>query len=163
MRTRSSSQNLTTTLFNISNTNTKNTKNKTKTDHGPKEEDNQQPIITLTCADTYTTLSRHPGYARATSDMARWLPTLHAIPIPIPTPKPKPKPALAQPTPSSNPRANTNDKTAGKAEAAASAGLQAHAASTNGVVVAHAMRPALEIDAANVMAVLRDFDRRFAA
>ncbi|OAP64748.1 hypothetical protein AYL99_00720 [Fonsecaea erecta] len=66
--------------------------------------------VTLTCADAYTTLSRHPAYERAAGDIAEWMPKLHAC----------------EPT---------NPGMAG--------------------------RPALEIDAANVMAVLRDFDRRF--
>ncbi|OQV06496.1 hypothetical protein CLAIMM_11053 [Cladophialophora immunda] len=66
--------------------------------------------VTLTCADAYTTLSRHPAYERAAGDIGEWMPKLHA----------------SEP---SNP------------------GM--------------AGRPALEIDAANVMAVLRDFDRRF--
>lgn len=65
--------------------------------------------LTLSCADAYTTLSRHPAYERASGDIAKWLPKLHA----------------------------TESST-----------------SMNG-------RPALEIDAANVMAVLKDFDRRF--
>lgn len=65
--------------------------------------------VTLTCADAYTTLSRHPAYERASGDIANWLPKLHA--------------------------SEANTATVG--------------------------RPALEIDAANVMAVLKDFDRRF--
>ncbi|KIW18264.1 hypothetical protein PV08_02552 [Exophiala spinifera] len=65
--------------------------------------------VTLTCADAYTTLSRHPAYESASDEIATWLPKLHA--------------SDAQP----------------------------------GMVG----RPALEIDAANVMAVLKDFDRRF--
>lgn len=65
--------------------------------------------VTLTCADAYTTLSRHPAYERASGDIATWLPKLHAS--------------------------------------------DAHTGMGG--------RPALEIDAANVMAVLRDFDRRF--
>ncbi|KAL2405825.1 bZIP transcription factor hapX [Exophiala dermatitidis] len=65
--------------------------------------------VTLTCADAYTTLSRHPAYERASADIATWLPKLHAS--------------------------------------------DAHPAMSG--------RPALEIDAANVMAVLKDFDRRF--
>jgi bZIP transcription factor/Minimal binding motif of Hap4 for binding to Hap2/3/5 len=177
IRTRSSSQNLntTTTFFNSSNSNTKNTNTKDKNENasGLKEQATQQPIITLTCADTYTTLSRHPGYARATGDMARWLPTLlHPIPIPIPTPNQDPILTHTPANPRPNPRPNTNnDKTAGNAAPAPApaeaGGLKAHAtaAATNGVGVSvrHAMaRPALEIDAANVMAVLRDFDRRFA-
>ena len=77
----------------------------------------QKPAITLTCADAYTTLSRHPGYARATGEMTSWLPKLHAS------------------------DAAANEK-----------------AGNSGVARS---RPAMEIDAANVMAVLKDFDRRF--
>ena len=66
-----------------------------------------KPSVTLTCADAYTTLSRHPAYERASGDIANWLPKLNANPT----------------------------------------GAEG--------------RPAMEIDAANVMAVLRDFDRRF--
>lgn len=65
--------------------------------------------ITLTCADAYTTLSRHPAYERASGEIATWMPKLCANP-----------------------------------------------SNADG-------RPAMEIDAANVMAVLRDFDRRFGA
>ena len=70
--------------------------------------------VTLTCADAYTTLSRHPAYERAADDIGEWMPRLHAT----------------EPT-------------------------------ASGTSVAMEARPALEIDAANVMAVLRDFDRRF--
>ena len=69
------------------------------------------PSITLTCADAYTTLSRHPGYERASGDIASWMPKLNAT------------------------------------TAAAAEMLEG--------------RPAMEIDAANVMSVLKDFDRRF--
>ncbi|KAK4944367.1 hypothetical protein LTR10_016253 [Elasticomyces elasticus] len=65
--------------------------------------------VTLTCADAYTTLSRHPAYERASGEIATWLPKLHA----------------------------------------------------NDAAPPMVGRPALEIDAANVMAVLKDFDRRF--
>jgi anti-sigma28 factor (negative regulator of flagellin synthesis) len=67
--------------------------------------------VRLTCADAYTTLSRHPAYQRAAGDIGEWMPKLHA----------------------------TDPTASGAIEG----------------------RPALEIDAANVMAVLRDFDRRF--
>jgi anti-sigma28 factor (negative regulator of flagellin synthesis) len=67
--------------------------------------------IRLTCADAYTTLSRHPGYERASGDIASWMPKLHASSV-------------------------------------------ATAENLEG-------RPAMEIDAANVMSVLKDFDRRF--
>ena len=69
------------------------------------------PGIMLTCADAYTTLSRHPGYEQASGDIASWMPKLHAT------------------------------------TAAAAEILEG--------------RPAMEIDAANVMSVLKDFDRRF--
>ncbi|RMZ92045.1 hypothetical protein DV736_g687, partial [Chaetothyriales sp. CBS 134916] len=72
--------------------------------------------VTLTCADAYTTLSRHPAYERASSEIASWMPKLHASDVSPPS---------------------------------QSAGTQVKA------------RPAMEIDAANVMAVLKDFDRRF--
>ena len=67
--------------------------------------------ISLTCADAYTTLSRHPGYERASGDIASWMPKLQAT-------------------------------------------VTATAEKLGG-------RPAMEIDAANVMSVLKDFDRRF--
>jgi hypothetical protein len=154
MRTRSTGQN-----FNSSNNKKNNSNNKNNSDsRGQEEAQPPQPIITLTCADTYTTLSRHPGYTKATGDMARWLPTLHPVPIPIPIANPNPNPASTDPNPCNRKTNSPDDKIAGNA----SAGIKAHAAATtttttNGVQP----RPALEIDAANVMAVLRDFDRRF--
>jgi hypothetical protein len=75
--------------------------------------------VTLTCADAYTTLSRHPAYERASAEITSWMPKLHA--------------------------ADRNS-----ADVAVSKDHQPVAS-----------RPAMEIDAANVMAVLRDFDRRF--
>lgn len=71
--------------------------------------------ITLSCADAYTTLSRHPGYSRAQGEMAGWMGKL--LPVPV--------------------------------FAVAREGEKAVAAT------------AMEIDAANVMTVLREFDRRF--
>lgn len=65
------------------------------------------PPITLSCADAYTTLSRHPGYGRAQGEMAGWMGRL----LPVP------------------------------------AGGE--------------VKTAMEIDAANVMIVLKEFDRRF--
>ena len=67
--------------------------------------------VRLTCADAYTTLSRHPGYEKASGEIATWMPKLHANDAP------------------------------GSVEATE--------------------RAAMEIDAANVMAVLKEFDRRF--
>lgn len=77
----------------------------------------QKPTVTLTCADAYTTLSRHPAYDRASGDIASWLPKLHASDI------------------------------SGDGKLGSASGVH--------------NRPAMEIDAANVMAVLKDFDRRF--
>ena len=71
----------------------------------------QKDHVMLTCADAYTTLSRHPAYERASGEIASWMPKLHAS-------DPAMKEALEE-------------------------------------------RPAMEIDAANVMTVLKDFDRRF--
>ena len=68
--------------------------------------------ITLSCADAYTTLSRHPNFSRASEDLETWLPRLHTLP--------KPRDI------------NLSN------------------------------RPAMEVEAASVMGVLRYFDRRFA-
>ncbi|KAI9892208.1 MAG: hypothetical protein M1814_001667 [Vezdaea aestivalis] len=66
------------------------------------------PGVALSCADVYTTLSRHPAYEQASDDLGSWLGCL--------------KPALPQ--------------------------------GEHG-------RPAMEIEAASVMGVLKLFDRRF--
>ncbi|PGH27197.1 hypothetical protein AJ80_01154 [Polytolypa hystricis UAMH7299] len=76
---------------------------------------NQEPI-TLSCADAFTTLSRHPNFSRASDELTTWLPRLHTLP--------KPRNLLSQ------------DNIAN--------------------------RPAMEVEAASVMGVLRYFDRRFA-
>ncbi|EEQ89217.1 hypothetical protein RJZ56_000671 [Blastomyces dermatitidis] len=73
-----------------------------------------QPI-TLSCADTYTALSRHPKFSRAADDLNTWLPRLHTLPNP-------------RDLPQSN----------------------------------YGGRPAMEVEAASVMGVLKYFDRRFA-
>lgn len=67
--------------------------------------------LTLSCADTYTTLSRHPKFSQATSEIDSWVPRLHPLPPP---------------------RSDIDT------------------------------RPAMEVEAASVMGVLRYFDRRFA-
>lgn len=72
------------------------------------------PPITLSCADTFTTLSRHPNFSRASDELSTWLPRLHTLPVPP--------------------------------------GMSSSVAS----------RPAMEVEAASVMGVLRYFDRRFA-
>ncbi|KAJ5831921.1 hypothetical protein N7474_000232 [Penicillium riverlandense] len=40
------------------------------------------PSLTLTCADTFTTLSRHPNFSRASDDISTWLPKLNTLPNP---------------------------------------------------------------------------------
>lgn len=64
---------------------------------------------TLTCADAYTTLSRHPHYSEASDYLTSWMPNLQTRPT----------------------------------------------------VLGEEGRPAMEVDAANVMSVLKFFDRRF--
>lgn len=77
--------------------------------------------LTLTCADAFTTLSRHPKFSQASDELTSWLPKLHTLP------KPR-EPSLGD----------------------------AMSPSITG-------RPALEVEAASVMGVLRHFDRRFAS
>ena len=107
---------------------------------GEEGEKIPQPIITLTCADAYATLSRHPGYQQATGDMARWLPRLH------PT-----TPHLISPDMDDRNGDTTLEQGGGRCITAADASHDVQG------------RPAMEIDAANVMSVLRDFDRRFSS
>ncbi|ERF74041.1 hypothetical protein EPUS_03856 [Endocarpon pusillum Z07020] len=111
---------------------------------GKEEEENvsQLPTITLSCADAYTTLSRHPGYTKATGEMARWLPRLHATPA-IPA----------------DHIGSSSEWQAGSNGSAAGVDVSVPGNGGGGIMVEG--RPALEIDAANVMAVLREFDRRF--
>ncbi|KAL2010495.1 hypothetical protein VTN00DRAFT_6302 [Thermoascus crustaceus] len=78
------------------------------------------PALTLTCADTFTTLSRHPNFSRASDELSTWLPKLHTLPNPRDV-APKDR------------HGNHIDN-----------------------------RPAMEVEAASVMGVLRYFDRRFA-
>ena len=90
--------------------------------------------VTLTCADAYTTLSRHPAYERASAEITSWMPKLHASDSPVP-------PGSSHGGTTQKGRGKGVDHRDGRPRTPA--------------------RPAMEIDAANVMAVLRDFDRRF--
>jgi hypothetical protein len=38
--------------------------------------------LTLTCADAFSTLSRHPNFSRASDDISTWLPKLNTLPNP---------------------------------------------------------------------------------
>lgn len=42
----------------------------------------QSQSLTLSCADTFTTLSRHPNFTRASDELSTWLPKLHPLPNP---------------------------------------------------------------------------------
>lgn len=86
----------------------------------PSVSSNPSPL-TLTCADAFTTLSRHPNFSQATDELTSWLPKLHTLP------KPR-EPSL-----------------------------------TDSLGSAISERPAMEVEAASVMGVLRYFDRRFAS
>ncbi|RAL01984.1 bZIP transcription factor HapX [Aspergillus ibericus CBS 121593] len=45
------------------------------------------PSLTLSCADAFTTLSRHPNFSRASDDISSWLPKLHTLPDPNSSPR----------------------------------------------------------------------------
>ena len=89
----------------------------------------QNPSIALSCADAYTTLSRHPAYEQASGEMTSWLPRLHA--------------------------------SSAKENLAAEVGKETELGKELEGQPDIAGRHAMEIDAANVMAVLKHFDRRF--
>ena len=91
----------------------------------------EQSSITLSCADTYTTLSRHPGYERASGEMSSWLPRLNAS-------------SMEDTQAAQSGKSTELDK-----------GLEGQPNMAG--------RHPMEIDAANVMTVLKDFDRRFAS
>ncbi|KAJ5908914.1 bZIP transcription factor hapX [Penicillium taxi] len=46
----------------------------------PKPKPNTPNALTLSCADAFTTLSRHPNYSRASDEISTWLPKLHPLP-----------------------------------------------------------------------------------
>ncbi|KAK2733690.1 hypothetical protein FQN57_001969 [Myotisia sp. PD_48] len=49
----------------------------------PRRPPTSAPSITLSCADTFTTLSRHPKFANATDELSTWLPRLNTLPSPL--------------------------------------------------------------------------------
>lgn len=89
----------------------------------------------LNCADSYTVLSRHPQFSRATNDLSSWVPRLNIQP---------------NTSSASDIDPNTN--------ATATVGV----AGATGAIEQVDQRPAIEVEAASVMNVLRYFDRRFA-
>ncbi|KAI1113256.1 hypothetical protein F5Y14DRAFT_441962 [Nemania sp. NC0429] len=53
-----------------------------KSANPPAQAPNSSFEVSLSCADAYQTLSRHPGFERATDEFGTWLPKLKAIPKP---------------------------------------------------------------------------------
>lgn len=144
----------TTTTTQGSNKNTQNPhhpREQAERDQNPaaRAEESHIAPITLSCADAYTTLSRHSGYSKATREMERWLPQL------------RPVSQHAAPTVKRAQQDNRDDL-AGTVENLNSMpeGLVGSHVDSNDFNMEG--RPAMEIDAANVMAVLAEFDRRFA-
>ncbi|KAK2756441.1 hypothetical protein FQN54_005334 [Arachnomyces sp. PD_36] len=93
------------------------TRNSTKPNNATQEPSSR--AVSLSCADAFTTLSRHPNFSRANDELGSWLPRLQTLPNPQEV---APKDNQGQITDS---------------------------------------RPAMEVEAASVMGVLRYFDRRF--
>lgn len=51
------------------------------TSHPPPQPPFMEPKgLTLTCADTFTTLSRHPAFSKASAELGAWVPQLAAVP-----------------------------------------------------------------------------------
>ena len=48
----------------------------------PPPNSRDSPSLTLSCADAFTTLSRHPKFSRASDELSSWLPKLHMLPNP---------------------------------------------------------------------------------
>ena len=101
---------------------------------------------TMSCADAYTTLSRHPRYQEAASDgqeLGRWLPTLNTV----------------------FSRHRQNDDGVSGAVGGTMPGPQRDdldaVLRTQEEQAQMQGRPAMEVEAASVMQVLRLFDRRF--
>ena len=93
---------------------------------------------TISCADAFDTLSRHPAFERASKDLGEWLPRLKTIP------------AHGDRRTDENGERTTDSTTSRGPEAMKG---PSHP-STAG-------RTAFEIEAASVLGVLRIFDRRF--
>ena len=99
---------------------------------------------TISCADAFTTLSRHPAFERASRDLGEWLPRLVTIPSMA-------RGANKQPTPSG--------KLGDGVRKSPLKGVSDILGRDHMPTVAG--RTAFDIEAASVMGVLRMFDRRF--
>lgn len=94
---------------------------------------------TLSCADAFSTLARHPAFDQASVELSSWVPQLATRSVP----------ALASP-------AITSSDATGTAGGNVVPPMQSGSHPMQG-------RTAFEIEAASVMGVLRFFDRRFGA
>ena len=105
---------------------------------------------TISCADAFTTLSRHPAFERASKDLGEWLPRLVTIP------------AVRK---NANDAQETYDVAGSKlADSVASATATVEDDATkapSAIQPSLGGRTAFDIEAASVMGVLRMFDRRF--
>ncbi|KAJ5342969.1 hypothetical protein MYU51_016071 [Penicillium brevicompactum] len=57
-------------------------KNTTMSAQPPPPKPASPSELTLSCADAFTTLSRHPNFNRASDEISSWLPKLHTLPNP---------------------------------------------------------------------------------
>lgn len=64
------------------NSNNNHSKSSSRGISKPTLNSRQSPSLTLSCADAFTTLSRHPKFSRASDDLSSWLPKLHMLPNP---------------------------------------------------------------------------------
>ena len=108
---------------------------------------------TISCADAFTTLSRHPAFERASKDLGEWLPRLVTIP------------AVRNHSNENENATLENDNVEGSSLAEATPATSTIVSDTAKAPLAvHPNlggRTAFDIEAASVMGVLRMFDRRF--
>ncbi|KAJ5794720.1 hypothetical protein N7457_001319 [Penicillium paradoxum] len=67
---------------NAPSTTTFSRNNTTLPSQPPAPKPAQPSELTLSCADAFTTLSRHPNFSRASDEISTWLPKLHTLPNP---------------------------------------------------------------------------------
>lgn len=76
------SRNPPTTITTTSNSSNNHSKPAPSGISKPTLNSRQSPSLTLSCADAFTTLSRHPKFSRASDELSSWLPKLHMLPNP---------------------------------------------------------------------------------
>ena len=113
---------------------------------------------TISCADAFTTLSRHPAFERASKDIGEWLPRLVTIPSVSGA-------AAGGGRSSGGGDGGSGGTSSGEGAASARDNDDERVAEDvpeqQGLVNPLAGRTAFDIEAASVMGVLRMFDRRF--